>query len=420
MQMKMRTMVLGLIAMSATGAFAQGNYQKGYVVTLAGDTIRGFIDEKEWSNSPTEISFKPSKDLELPRIYKAAELRYFDLDGKVAYQQYRGPISIDINSIKQTDNPEVISRHVEDTIFLKIIARGKFATLYQHVDRVKIRYFLSTPASSQPEELIYRYYPDGENHIYTDNRYQSQLLFAARFAGPVSKDLSYSIKKSSYGASALIKIVDAINGETKDESRTRSSVHFFVGGGLNIGYQSFHEDKGWNIVSAPSYGPFINVGFDLYANPDVGKLIIRGEAYFSVSRVTLHADSLNGVSTIDYTSPIISGGLIVQPQYYFIRHENLRAYAGLGLGINSSTFNSYNYQLQGDKIATLPNDFNYFALSYYGNFQGGIILNKRYELMISYYPQITSSASVLAPWTTFFNYTKIGFNYHFINTRKRK
>src|SRR5688572_5393959 len=36
---------------------AQKNFQKGYIVSLAGDTTRGFIDYKEWNSSPESILF---------------------------------------------------------------------------------------------------------------------------------------------------------------------------------------------------------------------------------------------------------------------------------------------------------------------------------------------------------------------------
>jgi hypothetical protein len=39
-------------------SLAQTNYKPGYVVTLKGDTLRGFIDYKEWIKNPKYISFK--------------------------------------------------------------------------------------------------------------------------------------------------------------------------------------------------------------------------------------------------------------------------------------------------------------------------------------------------------------------------
>ncbi|MGZ3814058.1 MAG: hypothetical protein ACXVJN_20060, partial [Mucilaginibacter sp.] len=37
---------------------AQSNYKPGYVVTLKGDTIHGFINYREWNKNPRQIAFK--------------------------------------------------------------------------------------------------------------------------------------------------------------------------------------------------------------------------------------------------------------------------------------------------------------------------------------------------------------------------
>jgi len=38
---------------------AQSNFKKGFVVTSAGDTLKGFIDQQEWIRNPQVIYFKP-------------------------------------------------------------------------------------------------------------------------------------------------------------------------------------------------------------------------------------------------------------------------------------------------------------------------------------------------------------------------
>lgn len=45
-------------------AFGQQNYQPAKVTTLAGDTLRGFINYRGWDRNPRVVSFKP--DLQAP------------------------------------------------------------------------------------------------------------------------------------------------------------------------------------------------------------------------------------------------------------------------------------------------------------------------------------------------------------------
>jgi hypothetical protein len=38
--------------------FGQNNFQKGYVVTVAGDTLRGNVDYLNWEKNPKKITFQ--------------------------------------------------------------------------------------------------------------------------------------------------------------------------------------------------------------------------------------------------------------------------------------------------------------------------------------------------------------------------
>ena len=49
------TVVLFLLPLLS---IAQANYKSGYVVTLKGDTLRGYINYKEWGRNPKDIDFK--------------------------------------------------------------------------------------------------------------------------------------------------------------------------------------------------------------------------------------------------------------------------------------------------------------------------------------------------------------------------
>ncbi len=39
-------------------SFCQENYLPGYIITLKGDTLHGFIDYRNWDRNPDKISFK--------------------------------------------------------------------------------------------------------------------------------------------------------------------------------------------------------------------------------------------------------------------------------------------------------------------------------------------------------------------------
>lgn len=56
--------LLLIAALLPSLASAQSIFRPGYIVGLKGDTLKGFIDVREWVSTPTSIKFKLSKDAE--------------------------------------------------------------------------------------------------------------------------------------------------------------------------------------------------------------------------------------------------------------------------------------------------------------------------------------------------------------------
>src|ERR1700733_6331117 len=83
-------------------SLAQSNYKPGYVVTLKGDTLRGFIDYREWDSNPNAINFKTIAANKTAQSFTPADIVYFNIDDMETYQTYTGKISTDPVNI---DNP---------------------------------------------------------------------------------------------------------------------------------------------------------------------------------------------------------------------------------------------------------------------------------------------------------------------------
>jgi len=115
----------------------QSNYQGGYAVTLKGDTLRGYINLKEWGHNPKDISFKPAVN-DKARQLGLSEINYFEVTGYARYRQYRVAISSNAVDISA---PGSAADTASETayVFLKILQTGKNATLYAYRDAVKER-----------------------------------------------------------------------------------------------------------------------------------------------------------------------------------------------------------------------------------------------------------------------------------------
>src|SRR5882757_9745214 len=99
-------------------AFSQSNYKPGYVVTLKGDTLHGFIDYREWNLTPTAINFKTAITDNKARKLTPEEINSFNINGLEAYERYTGTISMDATDERRINNGRDTSFRTE-TVFFK-------------------------------------------------------------------------------------------------------------------------------------------------------------------------------------------------------------------------------------------------------------------------------------------------------------
>src|ERR1700750_2801584 len=117
-------------------SLAQSNYKPGYIVTLKGDTLRGFIDYREWDKNPDAISFKSALTDSKPRQFTPDQARFIKINGQEAYQHYAGPISMDITDKDHMGYQRDTSSRVA-SVFFRVLQKGKNLSLYSYTDNLK-------------------------------------------------------------------------------------------------------------------------------------------------------------------------------------------------------------------------------------------------------------------------------------------
>jgi hypothetical protein len=193
------------------------NYQPGVVVNLKGDTMHGFINYGEWENSPQNISFKHEL-AGAPVKLTVNDIKYFSISvGHLAeYERYEGPVSTDITEINHLSVGRD-SSFKTDTVFLKVLQKGKNLMIFSYSDDTKIRYFISANSVEKPVELIFRIYynseyGNGQNRTSYENIYKSQLYDAAKKSNVMTEALKNQIKNAAYTQDDILKISSIING----------------------------------------------------------------------------------------------------------------------------------------------------------------------------------------------------------------
>ena len=275
---------------------AQSNYKKGFVLTLQGDSLRGYINLQEWVKNPKEIKFKSSPEALEEQTFAPNITQYFEVSGIVAYQHYNGLISM--NNI-DTKIPVIVSTTVKidsskvrDTVFLKVLQKGKYVTFYSYTDNLKTRYFVAETNSVIPQELGFSIYIDSKNRheFHTINPFKGQLWYLATKFKTDTPTLKREIEDASYLKEwDLLAIVSKVNGITRKEQqlqeKTKEYSRFFAGVGLNRSDMNAfgNLDLVSNQKIIASYLPSVSVGIDGFRNPDVQRLILRGEVFLTMT-----------------------------------------------------------------------------------------------------------------------------------------
>jgi len=380
-------------------SLAQSNYKPGIVITLKGDTLHGFIDYKEWENNPKDITFKNKLDNSNTESFSTKNTAAFSITGLEYYQRFVLSISNDEVEIgKLALKPDTGT--IADTIFLKVITKGKYLTLYRYTDDIKQRFFFSEAGESQPQELIYHAYynADESSSVQYINRYRNQLVYLTQKYAVNNDKLNGQILGANYNEPELTKVVQIINGISSQQFTTQklAGSRWFAGIGANYSNLKFTEtggtpSAGTNVSNSSSILPEITAGINFFPNESVQSLLFRAELSVAVNQYKISNADNSGTppstSSVNFTQYNSS----ITPQIIFniYNKEQLKAFIGVGAAFNFSAYNQYRYITNyggsiPDYIQNNYPAFDKFWLSF--PIKAGITLNNKIEINICYIP----------------------------------
>ena len=160
---------LAATSLLSTSAFGQQNFQPAKVITLTGDTLRGFVDYRGWDTNPRLIGFKA--DLQAPlQSFRPLDIKEF----RVSNEQYIGcrvaiensPTSLEALSV----SPAPIFQ--TDTTFLQAVVTGP-RSLYRY--KTDGRVYLYTENQGKFDLLIYKRFKPSANLLRSNNTFREQL-----------------------------------------------------------------------------------------------------------------------------------------------------------------------------------------------------------------------------------------------------
>jgi hypothetical protein len=307
--MKQLLWVFFVILLTPLFTTAQSNYKPGYVITLNSDTIRGFIDLREWSGNPKAIRFKRSVS-ESAVNYTIQHIRAFEVAGLESYVRYIGPISIDNTNINRLSDYRDTS-FKSDTVFLKVLQKGPNISLFSYTDYLKTRFFITDKFNTTPLELIYRVYngssvtDDSRSNVTvkTEEGYKRQLLKEADQLGLMDENLSLHVQRAQYDMVDLLKITSILNKLNSSSYKSVSQKFIDIYFGAGVEATSNTVDKGSEFAKSgvkpnTSILPAIDAGLIFYGNPSTKRLFFKfgfsvAENQFNSSYTLMYLSLIN-------------------------------------------------------------------------------------------------------------------------------
>jgi hypothetical protein len=367
--------------------FAQSNYKPGYVINLRGDTLKGFIDFREWDLNPEFINFKHTISDAQSSKFGPADVSYAEVTGLAAFRTYTGSITNDStnpdNRAGDETAPDTSMRMA--SIFLKVLEAGSKVTLYSFKDEYKTRYFIAETPDSKPIELIYR-----ASKLSEQNTYRKQLSAVALKFNELDDPTITQIARAEYSDDDLVKIANKVNHISteayKKKYYTGKSYNFFIGAGVNINNISPATDGvyyGAGGRAVTSYRPAVFFGANFFANPATRKLQFRIELSAAQSQYkSLYTSNYYPYVPTEASYDELALSATPMIIFNFYNTDNLKFFAGAGLSVTYYKFsNSYlgtqkHDNSESDIAANDPYYFNTFDDTFV--VRAGVQIGKRF------------------------------------------
>ena len=327
--------VLNLLAHKhpETKRYGQKNYLPGYVINLNGDTVKGFINYRDWDINPYKIDFKKHVDGEINYI-TPAKIKEFG----VAAEIYKsGIVEVDENYYdlaSLTYSGEFKFR--VDTAFLQTLVQGD-KSLYRYIDfKGKENFFIGQDAGF--ELLQYKEYfknVNGVKAIATNNKFIGQLCNYLQDCSGIAT-LAANIK---YTGSSLGYLFQEYNSCTNKDvkyvsKKTKILFDFGILAGLSVTKLTFKGENHSDLVEA-EYSPSTDCSFGLFFDWIIktqyqNKFSIYNELLYTTFKM---GDTYTKESQIEngYTKNNIS------LEYSYLKVNNMLRYRNL-IGQNTSVF----------------------------------------------------------------------------------
>ncbi|AHM63406.1 hypothetical protein D770_25815 [Flammeovirgaceae bacterium 311] len=230
-------------------AFCQENYLPGFIISLKEDTVKGFVDYRNWDKTPKLISFKTGNN-QLKSEFSPLDIKEFTVNN----ERYVSAIVETEISPSKVINMQYISELQlrVDTTFLESMIMGSKSLYYLKNQEGNENFYIGQ--ESKPELLLYKKYyqlKDGGKVVKENKKYREQLSFYLEGCS----SLGSKIANTPYSKKSMEKLFDAYYSCTQTDmafkkETEKTGVEIGVIAGASLTSVKFRSDHNAFLVNA--------------------------------------------------------------------------------------------------------------------------------------------------------------------------
>lgn len=179
--------------------YSQDNFIPGNYTDNNNNIIKGFINDKKWTENPVDFEFKRNLDDD-ENVLTIENVKRFELDNASIYERHQVNIdksSDNINKLNQQREPTF----KEETLFLKVVLSGDISLL-KYRDNIKNHFYYKK--DNLITLLVHKRYLTTNGAIAENNSFKQQLVVNIKCS---NKDI-LNTENVTYSENSLVKLFE--------------------------------------------------------------------------------------------------------------------------------------------------------------------------------------------------------------------
>ena len=333
-------------------AFCQENYLPGYIIRLNGDTIKGFIDYRNWETNPDKISFKEKLSSD-KAVYTANDIMQFNVKDE-SYESALIETEVSPEKLNELETNNTLNFESE-VAFLQTMIKGSKSLYYYKSKMGKDQFYIKHDTGY--ELLTYKKYlvsQNGGSAVAENKKYLGQLSLYLSDCLIIQTKL----KNTEYNKATLLKLFHFYYDYTHTgikflKEAEKIKTEFGLLGGLSTTSLKFKSGSvAFNYLTNTIYTTATNFEAGLFLNVVIprnnGKLSIYNELNLSFYNVKGQYDEYDPLAPVDKnTHTFTNFGYSYLKMINMLRYKYPIGFVSVFMGIgmsNGFAISSTNYE----------------------------------------------------------------------------